>query len=320
VRDCTRPSPLAVQQTMANIMDALGDDRRLVLAAPQDQPGQQPVMLSQEMLVQGDLRLAPTITSKAAHIILNRLRLEIDVEDQDSFDMTMWELFDWKRYIAQRPQDAAVIIGCGITKFEFRYLHVLDSNTKQRRSDFVVHRADGSGTRLHPTSSGKVCLDTGLREAYPVHGRLLVWIPALAAPQGCRDDEIDWTSHLAQTVSWHPVAAPEFAHSVSQADLRGRHEAYKFLQQWVRDYDPQTRFWVSLKAETWPWPFFVANEPLAGHFREDPVSQFGVTWKAGDRNEAVFWGETLNGRPFHLTIAGNRPTRVHWNWDDLEWN
>ncbi len=72
MRDCTRPSPLAVQQTMANIMDALGDDRRLVLAAPQDQPGQQPVTLSQAMLVQGELRLAPTITIKAAHVISTR--------------------------------------------------------------------------------------------------------------------------------------------------------------------------------------------------------------------------------------------------------
>ncbi len=93
--------------------------------------------------------------------------------------------------------------------------------------------------------------------------------------------------------------------------------AYKFLQQWVRDHDPQMQFWVSLKAETWPWPFFVANEPLAGHFREDPVARFGVTWKAGDFNGAVFFGECLSDKRFHITVAST--TQVHWNWDDFEW-
>ena len=133
---------------MANIMDAVGDDRHLVLAAPQDQPVI--VMLSQEMLAQGDLRLAPIITSKAAHNILNELRLEVE---EDSFDMTGWERFDWKRYIAQRPQDAAVIIGCGITKFEFRYLHVLDSNTMAAPISWFTGQMDpGRGCILLPAA------------------------------------------------------------------------------------------------------------------------------------------------------------------------
>jgi hypothetical protein len=100
--------------------------------------------------------------------------------------------------------------------------------------------------------------------------------------------------------------------------LRGRVEAYEFLQQYVRDYDGQDLFWKSLKVETWPWHLFVLNDPLAGHFRGDPVYIFGVTWKAGDFNGAVFYGECLSDTRFHITVAST--TQVHWNWDDLKWS
>ena len=80
----------------------------------------------------------------------------------DDFDMTDWRDFDWRRFIAQRP-DASEIIGTGITKFEFRWLQMRDSNTGLRRTDFIVHRADGTGVRLHPQDRRNDV--TGLREA-----------------------------------------------------------------------------------------------------------------------------------------------------------
>ena len=326
---------------MASMVDLMGDDRRLgdrrqllVLAAPQDQPEAAPqdqpeqdmpqeVLLSQDMLRQdGDL-MNPQMAWKSAHRVLNDLRAYCDPDEEDAFDMTWWQGLDWKRYIAQRPQDAARIVGCGITKFEFRYLHMMDSNTKQRRSDFVAHRADGSGVRLHPCSAGKCLLETGLREAHPVHGKLVDWIPALVEPRGLGTP--DWTSFLSTTVADHPVPrVPAFEHSVSRSDLRGRAEANQFLlkytEDWNREAGPQNYFWSNLCAETWPWPLFVANEPLAPHFQDDPVTAFGVAWKTdgGDVNGAVFWGQTRGGRSLPVTLGGAR-TQVHWNWDNIDW-
>ena len=64
---------------------------------------------------------------------------------------------------------------------------------------------------------------------------------------------------------------------------------------------------------------FVANEPLAAHFQNDPVHAFGVAWKDdADCNGAVFWGQTVQRRPFHVTLGG-RTTQVHWNWNNIDW-
>jgi hypothetical protein len=320
------------------MVDVIGDNRRLpdrrpvVLAAPQDQPEAAPqvqpeVLLSQDMLQPGGDLMMPLISCKAAHNVMKELRLAYIPGEMEAFDMTRWPLFDWKRFIAQRPLDAVAIIGCGITKFEFRYLLMLDSNTKQRRSDFIAHRADGSGVRLHPCSSGKLLLETGLREAHPVHGNLIDWIPARVGQR--HFGEPDWTSFLATTVADHPVPQHHrgaFEHSVSKADLRGRAEANRFLQTYVADWDRaagrQNYFWSNLSAEAWPWPLWVANEPLASHFRDDAVQAFGVAWKEdpddGDCNGAVFWGQTVGLRPFHVALHGVR-TELHWNWNNIDW-
>ncbi len=102
--------------------------------------------------------------------------------------------------------DTAAIIGAGFIKVEFCCLSIRDSNTHQHRTDLVVHRVGGSGTRLHPTSSSKLWLATGLRDAYPVHGMVVEWIPALGAPQG--RDGPGWTNILARTVAERPMKLP----------------------------------------------------------------------------------------------------------------
>ena len=64
----------------------------------------------------------------------------------------------------------ARIIDCGITRFTAHRLAAIDPSDKKQRVDFIVHRCDGTATRLHPHQSK--LRSSGLCEVAPVHGKL----------------------------------------------------------------------------------------------------------------------------------------------------
>ena len=87
-------------------------------------------------------------------------------------DLSGSTVYDWKRYVASRP-DAAKVIGEGITKFEFRYFYIC--GRPFRRGDLVAHRVDGTCVRLHPQSKGQVNPETNVHEEIPIYGRMRDW-------------------------------------------------------------------------------------------------------------------------------------------------
>ncbi len=60
-----------------------------------------------------------------------------------------------------------------ITKCEIRFLNSWDHNMRQPRCDFVVHRADGTATRLHPSSKGPGEIVIGSLDDWLPHGHNL---------------------------------------------------------------------------------------------------------------------------------------------------
>jgi len=115
------------------------------------------------------LRLADTtqyadypMTTKLAHKALKELRVQMATGGTEVMDLTPADVFNWKAYVSRR-EEAAQIIGAGVTLFELRFLNTKEPNGPallqtlgpvwaSRRCDFVVHRVDGTCTRLHPES------------------------------------------------------------------------------------------------------------------------------------------------------------------------
>merc|ERR1712039_176380 len=77
-------------------------------------------------------------------------------------DLTHSQELNWRVWLSQRG-DAKDIVGPGIKKFAFVWLESGDSNTRERRGDFLVQRTDEWDLRLHPQQ--KVNHHTGYKEA-----------------------------------------------------------------------------------------------------------------------------------------------------------
>ena len=294
-------------------------------AAPQGQP----VLMSADMMRTDPRfqRQQNKVSHKKAHDWLNLLRGEVDPNAQDALDMSHDARFDWQCYVAFRP-DAGDVIGEGITKFEFRYLHVSDSNTHQRRSDFVVHRVDGTCVRLHPSSSGKPNAVTNIREAVPIYGRLEDWVPqAFVASQGPRQGEDDaWGQHehVHMANARLPPGHPGYQH-VSRADLYCRREARAFLtrkhEEWAAT-GCRGPFYRLVTATEWNWPVYLANCRAADSINQETggVVRFGIARTADTHPRPAlpaFWGETAQGTRFQLIPNPSAPDFFRPNWDDL---
>ena len=109
-------------------------------------------------------RVRPQVSFPAAHKFLTELR-DLHGHTQNNVflhDLTDSLKFNWKVWVSQRP-DAADIVGLGINRFAFVWLSSMDSNTKERRGDFLVQRVDGIDICLHPQQ--KPNRETGLKEA-----------------------------------------------------------------------------------------------------------------------------------------------------------
>ena len=267
------------------------------------------------------------VSHKKAHEWLNLLRGEVDPNAQDALDMTHDARFDWQCYVASRP-DVNEVVGEGITKFEFRYLQVSDSNTHQRRSDFIVYRADGTCVRLHPSSSGRPNHVTNTREAIPVYGRLEDWVPqAFAASQSLQGMDDPWGQHehvQMATKARLPPGHPGYQ-QVSIADLYGRREARQFLtskqEEWTATSCPGP-FWRVVPATEWNWPVYLANCSVAASINQEigGVVRFGIarTTDTHDRPAVpTFWGETAQGTRFQLIPNPHAPDWFRPNWDGL---
>ena len=258
------------------------------------------------------------MSQKVAHDFLKHMRDTTD-PDTDCIDLTdqpLAQRFDWRRYIGGRP-DAETMIHTGITKFEFRHMHFKDSNTKERRGDFVVQRADGSAVRLHPSNKG-ICPQTGLREAIPIFGTMEDWDPhklrhqVLPAP----------AAGLPGTAFAPPQGQGPGYTAISQADLRGRREAAEFLRAQVETWQSRPfhgTFSRFLLASEWNWPLFLSNGKLAHSFVGEVVERFGIAWETRDTGDGrpVFYGSTVSGRNFTIVVDGGASGRsqLRWDWD-----
>ena len=164
------------QQLEANMAQPGGPPRQqLVLLALAPAQGQS-ALLSTDILCSRSEMLQLKYRHADAVEWIQELHLSID-RFVGAVDLSHDERYDWKRYVASRP-DVAEVIGAGITKFEFRYLYTPDWECRLFfRGDFVAHRADGTCVRLHPRPWGEVNPHTNVKEALPMYGRLEDWAP-----------------------------------------------------------------------------------------------------------------------------------------------
>ncbi len=160
------PQPLSVQKRVAWTSAALliSSCCRVLLAMaapPQD------ILLHPRPYV-GDT----AISHKAANRYFKEWRTWMSTAE-DEVGIWGWDLsheaFDWRRCLSHHPQSEE-LVGDGVIKFEIRFLNSWDHNMKQPRCDFVVHRADGTAARLHPSPSGPGEIVTSLLDDWLPHG------------------------------------------------------------------------------------------------------------------------------------------------------
>ena len=260
-----------------------------------------------------------------AHRFLTELRRRHRDTQNEKFwhDLTDSQELNWRVWLSQRP-DAAKIVGPGIKKFAFVWLDSEDSNTRERRGDFLVQRTDDKDIRLHPQQ--KANRHTGLKEACLVWGNWArLWDPtismygrheALAAPQG-------------QGASRFP-ATGSYA-NLSQADFVGKLRAISFLNHEADVWDSKPHPRGPLRADItegvsassqsqFNWPYFVQGRAWYNtHFEGAPfdIKSFEVVWD-NNKNQAVFLGTRADQVKFTVNPrARNQKEELTWGTDGI---
>jgi len=164
------------QQMEANMAQPDDPPPRLLLLAFAPSQGNSALMSTEILSCRSELNWFKPRHSEVVEW-MEELHASVD-RVVDGVDLTHEVRYDWKRYLASRP-DAAKVIGQGITRFEFRYLYTIatDSDGWFFRGDLVAHRVDGSCVRLHPRPWGEENHETRVKEAIPIYGRLEDWQP-----------------------------------------------------------------------------------------------------------------------------------------------
>ena len=269
-------------------------------------------------------RVRPQVSFPAAHKFLTELR-DLHGHTQNNVflhDLTDSLKFNWKVWVSQRP-DAADIVGLGINRFAFVWLSSMDSNTKERRGDFLVQRVDGIDIRLHPQQ--KPNRETGLKEAIPVRGSWeKEWCPetspalqheALAASQG------QASSMFGQASTFQ---------GISPADAVGSKDAIWFLKHeeatWYKRPHPCGPFRVDITGgvsassqRKFQWPYFVLQrEWFRQHFADlgFHITAFEVAW-SNRGSHAVFLGQRSDGCMFTVNPRVRQAAELHWDTHDI---
>ena len=245
------------------------------------------------------------IATRTAHRKLDELRGQLSGANgnilREAEDLT--HTWNWQGYVAFHP-DMERVVGDGVVLFEFRFLQAAEINRvhpqsrqvlPRWRADFVVHRADRTIARLHPSQR---------KEAQPVLGQLADYaffveeVPAppllqervLAAPQ----------DNLAGLLGAQPPPRGHW-HGFSQADSLPWREAQVFLNwytnKWNQRPHPRGAYYLDItdRRNVFPWWLLAAGQRWGNDFNT-------VGWRLW----AICWLNTA-GRPgFHIRLADGR--------------
>ena len=267
-------------------------------------------------------RTAPTW--KEAHDLLTWMRDTNGqtIQTRDYHNLTNYYAFDWKAWIANRP-DAEQIVGEGVWAFVFVWTRHSDSNRHEARGDFMVRRTDSSDVRLHPQQRKNN--HTGLHEAIPVWGKWEFWkrsgtaaeqheaYPGPAAPPSL----LDLTTG-ASTSSWSQDRTLAY-HGISQADKVGKRAAAQYLDRiltaWMERPHPRGRFRRDITTTgEFEWASFFQGRSWYKQWFEphDRVSQVEVAWHRSV-DKAVFVIHKSDGSVWTVTVT---PTGDKFSFGD----
>ena len=234
---------------------------------------------AKEMRDRGQIMSVRKAHEKLAAVRAERTRLG---DWETPVDLTFGD-FEWKRYIANRSDEMlAEVVGPGVVTAELRFVNTWDQNMKQRRFDFVFHRADELAVRLHPQRTN--------RETVSVLGELALW--AIGAPvppampgvlKPVLENRVMLESQRTSAVSVYD--------NYSQSDLIGRAQADQYLKEATEAWRPGEEFKRDLTSGAeWNWRLYLASSRWGKRVLAEGVLEFWrVWWGKGRRARAVFY-------------------------------
>jgi hypothetical protein len=224
--------------------------------------------------------------------------------------------------LSHHPQSEE-LIGDGVIRFEIRFLNGWDPNMKQPRCDFVVHRANGTAARLHPSSTKPGQIITGCLDDWvaPGHQRpsLLTRDTAGVAEHG---------QHI------HGAAEHDAARTfrtVHQVDTVSRKSACAFLrerlEEWQKNDHPRGPFAVDLMLH--PAGHTMSRDFKCAHYLNPTpwgqkivldVCEFHIIWLKHKKRPG-FWIRLNDGSFGTLDVLGSDHCPIRWNddADEVEW-
>lgn len=252
------------------------------------------------------------ISHKAANKCLKEHRTRMsDTEGkvrQSETDLTNGP-FDWKCYLTHHPQSEE-LIGAGVCKFEVRFLNSWDHNMGQPRCDFVVHRADGTAARLHPSKNGPGKIVTGMLDD---------WLCIGPTRPLCMERNRGATEHNAEQFR-----------NLHQVDTISMKKAAEFLrvnvEGWEAKQHPRGPFFVNLMENTsahtndhFRWTHLLNSTPWGRDIVLD-VDAFFLVWFV-QKERPGFWFHCRNGECGTVDPLCHGQCIPKWNEkaDEISW-